>query len=85
MVLNTEHRWWGAPVGIGNDLVWWLDSNLFKPILPKGVIDATDFLIPARSTQLTTIEHFTLKGIIGQNEQKVIGPQENFAFENSGK
>ena len=60
VILNAEHRWWGKPVGAGNDLVWWLDETLCKPILPKGVSDATDFLIPARSTQLSTIEHFTL-------------------------
>ena len=58
VVLNSEHRWWGTAVGAGNDLVWWLDSTLAKPLLPKAVSDATDFLIPARSTQLTTIEHF---------------------------
>ena len=50
VVLNTEHRWWGGPVGMGNDLAWWVDTKICKNILPKSVIDATDFLIPARST-----------------------------------
>ena len=81
VVLNTEHRWWGRPVGMGNDLVWWLDETLCKPILPKGICDATDFLIPARSTQLSTIEHFTLQGIKGECEHSVIGPAEYIAFE----
>ena len=50
VVLNPEHRWWGTPVGAGNDLVWWLDEKLCRSVLPKAVTDATDFLIPARST-----------------------------------
>ena len=25
VVLNSEHRWWGTPVGAGNDLVYWID------------------------------------------------------------
>ena len=50
VVLNPEHRWWGTPVGAGNDLVWWLDEKLCRSVLPTAVTDATDFLIPARST-----------------------------------
>ena len=72
VVLNTEHRWWGVPVGVGNDLAWWVDAKLCKPILPKALTDATDFLIPARSTQLTTIEHFTIKGVLGDCEDPSI-------------
>ena len=85
VILNTEHRWWGVGVGAGNDVLWWLDETLFKPIMPKKVIDATDFLIPAKSTQLSTIEHFTLKGIKGECENKIIGPQEYIAFERTSK
>ena len=81
VILNTEHRWWGVPVGMGNDLVWWLDENVTKKVLPKSCADSIDFLIPARSTQLSTIEHFTLRGIVGENEQRVIGPAEYIAYE----
>ena len=85
VVLNTEHRWWGVPVGAGNDLAWWVDSTLCKPILPKVITDATDFLIPARSTQLTTIEHFAVKGALGENTNPtIIGPAEYTAFETTG-
>ena len=81
VVLNSEHRWWGAPLGAGNDLAWWIDATLCKPILPNAVTDKFDFLIPARSTQLKTIEHFTLQGITGKCEHKIIGPEQYIAFE----
>lgn len=83
VVLNSEHRWWGVPLGIGNDLAWWLDETIVKNALPKNVSDSVDFLIPAHSTQLTTIEHFTLRGIVGENEQTVIGPKEYIAYESA--
>lgn len=87
VVLNTEHRWWGVPVGAGNDLAWFIDAKLCKPLLPKALTDATDFLIPARSTQLTTIEYYTMKGVMGENEgdYSVIGPTEYTAFEHMHK
>ena len=82
VILNSEHRWWGTPVGAGNDLLFWMDRLIFKNVLPKGVADATDFLIPARSTKLTTIEHFTKLGIHGENENPcIIGPDEYIAYE----
>jgi len=82
VVLNTEHRWWGGPVGMGNDLAWWLDKTLVKSLAPQAVVDATDFLIPARSTQLTTIEHFVLAGIHGENPDPcIVGPDEYIAYE----
>ena len=68
VILNSEHRWWGGPVGAGNDAAWWLHESLCKSVLPQGVTNAVDFLIPARSTQLTTIEHFVLQGIKGECE-----------------
>ena len=85
VILNTEHRWWGVGVGAGNDAVWWLNETLIKTIMPKKVTDATDFLIPARSTQLSTIEHFTLKGIKGECEYRIVGPQEYTTFERSSR
>ena len=81
VVLNAEHRWWGTPVGIANDVAWWVDSNVCKQVMPTGVTDKFDFLIPARSTQLKTIEHFTLLGIKGENEHTIIGPDVYTAFE----
>ena len=82
VVLNPEHRWWGTPVGAGNDLVYWIDNTICKSVLPKKLTDATDFLIPARSTKLTTIEHFTTLGIHGENEDPcIIGPDQYIAYE----
>ena len=81
VILNAEHRWWGTPVGIGNDVAWWIDETLCKPILPRAITDKTDFLIPARSTKLATIEHFVLKGIVGECEPSVIGPAQYIPFE----
>ena len=82
VVLNQEHRWWGTAVGAGNDLVYWIDKKICRNVLPKAVTDATDFLIPAISTQLTTIEHFAVKGVLGENEDPcIIGPDEYIAFE----
>ena len=79
--MNTEHRWWGAPLGVGNDLAWWFDEKICKSVLPQAVTNATDFLIPAKSTQLATIEHFVHLGIKGECQHTKIGPAEYIAFE----
>ena len=82
VILNTEHRWWGVPVGIGNDAVWWADRLFIKTLMPSQVSDKVDFLIPARSTQLTTIEHYALAGIHGENPDPcIIGQEEYFTYE----
>ena len=88
VVLNSEHRWWGAPLGMGNDLAWWVDEKICRNVLPTRVTDATDFLIPARSTQLTTIEHFTIRGVLGDTDDQnpmIIGPAEYTAYETQAK
>ena len=81
VVVDSEHRWWSVPAKVGNDLVYNIDANVCKKIFPTAVTGALDMFIPAPSTQLATIAHFTLKGVIGENEEQVVGPEVYLKYE----
>ena len=81
VVVDQEHRWWSIPTQKGNDLFYnWCEFK--KKFLPKSFTDSYEFIVPAPSTQLSTISHFTLLGIKGQNDVQKIRPQEYLKFEN---
>ena len=81
VVVDQEHRWWSVPAKVGNDLVYNINEGVCTKVFPLAVTNALDMFIPAPSTQLATIAHFTLKGVTGENEQQVIGVNEYMKYE----
>ena len=68
VIVNDKYRWWSTPVSKANDLVYAIQEKGLKKVMPNMLTNVIDPLFPAPSTQLTTIAHFALKGIKGENE-----------------
>ena len=62
-IVDSTHRIWSPPLGLGCDLAYYLNEYLVKQIPVVG--PATDFLFPARSVRLEKVAHFAIKGALG--------------------
>ena len=64
-IVDREHRIWSVALGAIQDLQYCIETPMVK-YLPGGKY--IDFLVPAKSTQLSTVAHFSILGALGQNE-----------------
>jgi hypothetical protein len=78
VILNTEERLWGVPVGFLNDVAYHAFDTFGKK-LPFH--EKIDFLFPAKSTKLTTVAHFAILGALGETKEQIYGPDEFAAHE----
>jgi hypothetical protein len=68
-IWDKENRSWSVPLKIVCDLFYQMNESVYKKTpLSKQI----DFLIPAKSTRLSTVGHFSIDGALGKLSEKII-------------
>jgi hypothetical protein len=68
-IVHKDERWWSIPVGMGCDLMWYMNENVGKTL---PIANQIDFLFPAKSVQLSTVAHFAIEGALGKITEKIL-------------
>lgn len=56
----------------GCEALWWANENVNKKL---PLHEMTDFLYPEKPTKLETVGHFAIEGVMGNVEEKIVGPE----------
>lgn len=69
VIVDKQHRLWSVPLGCALDITYIIGTPIVNYV-PGGKF--IDFLIPAKSTQLSSVAHFAFLGALGQVDEKIV-------------